>query len=215
MAHEPHSLIAVRVRVTLLLVVFRQSVHLGVKPLEPHDQRFFFFWQLNPCSHSPNATSLTRRCVCVLWIGLAFVKHMSTCRTYSMLLKILPFGLYKSPLTVLMFCYNARLITRTVVSLTATKFKPFIFSASDFTLSYAAHMFIFMILYDFCLLPAQSCCIIVYLQKVESNVQIVDWWCTLENFLCCGEPCFTGAGILRDRCLPQIPRQGKHKLLLK
>jgi hypothetical protein len=38
-----------------------QSVRLGVKPLEAHDQRyFFFFFQLNPCGHSPYVTpSLT------------------------------------------------------------------------------------------------------------------------------------------------------------
>jgi hypothetical protein len=32
---------------------------------------------------------------------------------------------------------------------------PLIFSLSGFVLSYAANIFIFMILYDFCLLPAQ------------------------------------------------------------
>jgi hypothetical protein len=31
-----------RVTVTLRLAVYRQSVRLGAKPLEPHDQRFFF-----------------------------------------------------------------------------------------------------------------------------------------------------------------------------
>jgi hypothetical protein len=34
------------VRVTLRLAVYRQSVHLGVKPLETHDQRFFFSAEL-------------------------------------------------------------------------------------------------------------------------------------------------------------------------
>jgi hypothetical protein len=32
-------------------------------------------------------------------------------------------------------------------------------------------MFILMICYDFCLLPAQFCYIIAYIQKVESRVQ--------------------------------------------
>jgi hypothetical protein len=40
----------VKVKVTLRLAVYRQSVHLGLKPFEPHDQRFFF--QLNPCGKS-------------------------------------------------------------------------------------------------------------------------------------------------------------------
>jgi hypothetical protein len=36
-------------------------------------------------------------------------------------------------------------------------------------------MFILMILYDFCLFPAQFCYITVYIRKVESRVQIADW----------------------------------------
>jgi hypothetical protein len=59
----------VRVRVTFLLSVHRQSVHFGDKPLEPHDQLFVF--QLNTCFHSPNVTaSLTRECVCRLQLLL-------------------------------------------------------------------------------------------------------------------------------------------------
>jgi hypothetical protein len=34
--------VRVRVRVTLRLVVYRQLVRLGDKPLETHDQQFFF-----------------------------------------------------------------------------------------------------------------------------------------------------------------------------
>jgi hypothetical protein len=53
-----------RVRVTLRLAVYSQSRRLGVKPLETHDQ---YFYQLNPCGHSPYVTSsLTRRWVCLL-----------------------------------------------------------------------------------------------------------------------------------------------------
>jgi hypothetical protein len=61
-------------------------------------------------------------------------------------------------------CYNGKLITWTVLSLTTAKFKPPIFSMSGFALSYTANMFIRMILYDFCLM--------VYIRKVESRVQI-------------------------------------------
>jgi hypothetical protein len=61
-----------RVRVTLLLVVYRQLVHLG--------------------GHSPYvASSLTRRRVRLLRTLFAFVK--CTYRTHSMLLRILPFAL--------------------------------------------------------------------------------------------------------------------------
>jgi hypothetical protein len=60
----------VKLKVTLRLAVYRQSVRLDVKPLETHDQTFF---QLNSCGNSPYVTSsLTRRWVCLLWISLAF-----------------------------------------------------------------------------------------------------------------------------------------------
>jgi hypothetical protein len=49
-------------------------------------------------------------------------------------------------------CYNGSLVPWTVVS-------------------YAASMFILMILYNFFLLPAQFCYIIVYMRKVESCVR--------------------------------------------
>jgi hypothetical protein len=52
-------------------------------------------------------------------------------------------------------CYNGSVVTWTVVSLTTAKFKSLIFSIYGFTLSYTANTFILMILYDFCLLPAQ------------------------------------------------------------
>jgi hypothetical protein len=59
----------------------------------------FFFFQLNPYGHNPCVTSsLTRGWDCLFWICLAFVK--CTCRTYSMILKILPFTVYTHPLTV-------------------------------------------------------------------------------------------------------------------
>jgi hypothetical protein len=45
-------------RVTLRLVVYRQLVHLGVKPLETHDQRHFF--QLNPFRDIPYISHRTR-----------------------------------------------------------------------------------------------------------------------------------------------------------
>jgi hypothetical protein len=38
---------------------------------------------------------------------------------------------------------------------------------SGFALSYTANMFILMILYDLCLLPAQICCIITQISEVE------------------------------------------------
>jgi hypothetical protein len=71
-------------------------------------------------------------------------------------------------------CHNGSLVTWTVVSLTTAKFKPLIFSMSGFALSCTANMFILMILYDFCLLPAQICYIIVCIRKADSRVQIAN-----------------------------------------
>jgi hypothetical protein len=68
-------------------------------------------------------------------------------------------------------CNNGSLVTWKVVSLTAAKFK-LLYFMSRFALSYAANMFILMILYDFCLFPAQFCYIIVYIRKVESRVHL-------------------------------------------
>jgi hypothetical protein len=59
--------------------------------------------------------------------------------------------------------------------LTTTKFKPPIFSMSGFALSCATNIFMLMTLYDFCLLPAQFCYIIIYTRKVEIHVQVMDW----------------------------------------
>jgi hypothetical protein len=77
----------VKVTVILRLTVYRQSVSLGVKLLETHDQGFFY---LNFCGNRDRFVSYDSA-----W---PFVK--CTYRTYSMLLKILPFALYISPLSV-------------------------------------------------------------------------------------------------------------------
>jgi hypothetical protein len=68
------SLPKVRVRVTLRLAVYHQSVRLGAKPLENHGQIFF---QLNTYDHSPYVTtSLTRGWVCRLQLLLALASAL-------------------------------------------------------------------------------------------------------------------------------------------
>jgi hypothetical protein len=63
--------LTVRVRVTLRLAVYCQSVPLGDKSLETHGQQFLS--QLNPSGHSPHVTSsLTTGWVCRLQLLLAF-----------------------------------------------------------------------------------------------------------------------------------------------
>jgi hypothetical protein len=66
----------VKVKIALRLAVYLQLVHLGVKPLETHDQILF---QLNSCGNSPYVTFYENA-----W---PLVKH--TYRTHSMLLKII------------------------------------------------------------------------------------------------------------------------------
>jgi hypothetical protein len=96
--HYYWSKVKVKVRVTLRLAVYHQSVHLGTKSPETHDQRFFF--QLSLCDNSPYVSPL--------WWEDGFVSYKyawpfikRTFRTCSMLLKILPFALHTSPLSVL------------------------------------------------------------------------------------------------------------------
>jgi hypothetical protein len=75
------------------------------------------------------------------------------------------YTIYKRPLSVRAqysrlcpisgsFRYNSSLVTWTVICLTAAKFKPLVFSVMGFALSNGANIFIIMILYDLCLLPA-------------------------------------------------------------
>lgn len=97
-----------------------------------------------------------------------------------MLLKILPYTTYKFDLShgsakhimsiLLILWYNGNSVTWIVVHLANAELKPLIFSMSAFALSYAAHMFILMTLYDFCLLFAQFSFVITYIKKFESYV---------------------------------------------
>jgi hypothetical protein len=84
-----------QVKVTLRLAVYRQSVRIGVKPLET--QRFFF--QRNSWGDSPYVTpSLTIRWVCHLWICLdhrqVYIWHIYHVIENSF------FALHTSPLSV-------------------------------------------------------------------------------------------------------------------
>jgi hypothetical protein len=62
------NLLTVRVRVTLRLALYRQSVRLGDKPLETHDSNFIF--QLNTCGSCPYVTFSLTRWVCHLQLLL-------------------------------------------------------------------------------------------------------------------------------------------------
>jgi hypothetical protein len=104
---------------------------------------------------------------------VAFLKR--TYRVYGMVVSILPCALYTSPVSVqglqgrscpssLPHVTLQRQLSRlAVVSLTASKLEPLKSTVFDLAVSYAANMFIHIILYDFSLLSAQFCYIIVYM----------------------------------------------------
>jgi hypothetical protein len=73
------------------MAVYRQSVRLGDKPLETHDQYFFFFLLLNTWCHSPYVTSsLTsgwvRRLQLLLVLTSAVILRSESCGTYDHIL---------------------------------------------------------------------------------------------------------------------------------
>jgi hypothetical protein len=149
-----------KVKITLWLAVYRQSVCLGVRPLKTQEQKFF---QLNSFDNSPYVTSsLTRRWVFSYEYAWPFVK--CTFHLYNVIEKSSFCTVYKSSVSpdfakqimsiLLILCYNGSLVTWTVVSLTTPQFKPLIFSMSGFALSYTTNIFILMTLHDFCLSPA-------------------------------------------------------------
>jgi hypothetical protein len=113
----------------------------------------------SPSSQSPGAGTIGQK-----W---------PACRVDSVCTPFPPIELKKKWKLHILF-YNDSLVIWTVVSLNTTKFKPLIFYMSGFTLSYTANMLILMILYDFCLSPAQIRYIIIYTQNVESCVQTAD-----------------------------------------
>jgi hypothetical protein len=145
------------------------------------EEIFFFNWTLAVADL--DVTSLMRRWICLLWICLAFcqvyvsyiqhvIENSSFCTIYKSSIST---GFAKQIMPILrILCYNGSVVILTVVSLNTVNFKPLMFSMSGFTLFYTADMFILMILYDFCLLPAQFYYIIIYIRKIGSRVEIAD-----------------------------------------
>jgi hypothetical protein len=126
--------------------------------LETHDQSFFAIEPLGQYFLC-NILSYERLCLSFLHrLGLSqvYVWHIyHVIATSSNIYRsyVSP-GFWKQIMPIsLISCYNGGLVTWTVISFTTAKFKPLLFSMSAFALSYAANMFILVILYDFCLLP--------------------------------------------------------------
>jgi hypothetical protein len=123
-------------------------------------------------------------------------------------------GFAKQVMPILrILCYNGSVVIWTVVSLTAAKFKPLMFSVWLRLVLYYEHVHS----HGFVWLLLAACTILLYNRahtegwKLCTNRGPV---CTLGNFHWCGEPCFIGTAILSGRWLPLIPRRGRHKSLL-
>jgi hypothetical protein len=109
--------------------------------------------------------------------------------------------------------YNGSLVTWTVVSLTAAKFKPlmqyFLWLASPYPIlrTYSFSWF--------CIISA-CCCIILLYNRIHTEGSCANRGplCAFENFQWCEGPCFAGALVFRGRCLPLISTRDKHKSLL-
>jgi hypothetical protein len=102
-------------------------------------------------------------------------------------------------------CYNSSLVTWTVVSLTAAKFK-FMCSVSGFTFSC---LWFYII---------SACCLhnfIIYTYKKSSLKVFSSSWISvrLGSGQWCGEPCFACTAVTVVECLPQFPMWSKLKLL--
>jgi hypothetical protein len=70
-----------------------------------------------------------------------------------------------------------------------------------------------MILYDFCLLPAQFSDEIINVGNLESHMQFADR-CAPWKMSNSAQNLVLQAAISINKCLPQIPRRGRHKSLL-
>jgi hypothetical protein len=82
-----------------LLYYWRFAAHYFVLAPNPLRLTTGEFLQLNSCGHSPYVTSPLEKMGLAL-MNSAWPFFKCTYRTYSMLLKILPFALYRSPLSV-------------------------------------------------------------------------------------------------------------------
>jgi hypothetical protein len=212
MAISTHNWL-LKVKVTLQVAVYRESLCLGVKTLETHDQIFVFL--LNSCGNSPYVTSsLMRRWVCFLWICLAFcqvyVSHIEHVTENSSLCTIYKSSVSRGFATQIMpvlhiLCYNDSLVIWIVINMTTAKFKTHIFYVWPCLVLYCKPVHS----HDFVWLLLVTCKILLYNHihtdgwKLCANCGTV---CTLENFQWCEEPCFVGTAILRGRCQLLIPR---------
>jgi hypothetical protein len=134
-------------------------------PAGSHDQIFITVWQLRSCFCGD--PFLTRGRICLLSEPLsAVVSHLSWCNRHLDFTRVKKYTYkYTWPLSVQAqysilcpicssFRYNGILVTWTVSCVTAAKLKHLIFPMSGFALSNNANIFVIVILYIFCLLPA-------------------------------------------------------------
>jgi hypothetical protein len=180
------------------------------------------YWLLMHSRHGKNCYSLFSD-EHISWLCWSKQKKLMNSRKWienfgSSCTSLLQCRLAKQIMPILrILCYNGSLITWTVGSLTTTKFKPLIFSVWFRLVVYREHVYS----YDFVWLLLHAC-LILLCRYVYNRTHKEGWkrcanrgpMCTLDNFQLCGEPCFSGAAILRGRCLPLIHRRHKCKSLL-
>jgi hypothetical protein len=111
--------------------------------------------------------------------------------------------------------YKGSLVTWTVLSMVAAKFKPFLVSMSRFAFYFTENRIYF---HEFAWLLFVVCKILFYI-----GVHTEGWkpyanrgpMYAYKNVQWCGEYCSAGVAVLRRRCLLQISRWSKQKPLLR
>jgi hypothetical protein len=181
------TLFLAKVKVTLRLTD-SQSVCLGVEPnLELWARDFFkvtvlSFW--GAFSHKRPGLSFVSLCLCSLQQSvtiynkyLHLIKNLHSVTHIYNTIQYMPASLspgFVQKIMPYLLGTTAVLDTWTVIYMTAVKFEPLIFSVWSLALSNVTNIFIFMILDDFCLLPAKFCYVIINARNLESHMHIAD-----------------------------------------
>jgi hypothetical protein len=143
-----------------------QSVSLSLcrAPSGAHDRTFVTVWQLLSCPWE-GVLSDERTGLSFVSVSQQYYVNCHYVHLIYTLYVLHDYTIYTWPLSVRAqysrlcpisgsFCNNGSQVTWMVVWLTAAKFKHFVFSVTGFALFNGANVFIIMILYDLCLLPA-------------------------------------------------------------
>jgi hypothetical protein len=95
--------------------------------------------------------------------------------------------------------------------MTAAKFRHFTFSVLGYAQSNVVETLVFMILNDFCLLPAKFCYVIVKVRNLVGQMHIANR--CVSGYSWCADTYLADTPIPIDGFLRQIPRRDKLKPL--